>query len=293
MSELAKCFVVIAIDQIGWGDSTKNDPADLEGIGEAEFAAYSFSQLAFFIHSFIEKLNITSPITYVGVDPQGSVGIKYSVRYAQDKYAFSKLVLINNSPQSIVSDDPCQLAYLTVEQATGLTELFAVNPCQALCSLLTTSFTEPKCLDAAKAVLNQATNFSATQPAAIFSKLLLNTYAEDVSSLLVQVPSPVLYLYSVVNNKDLLSRYAQTIVWIGYCSKCPNPTNTNACIPGSLTLPVVDCRFHTLPGKGTLPHRTDWKRVANYIKEFVEECDTDCCVCPVNPDIPVICPVCP
>lgn len=288
MDELSPCCVVYAFDAVGSGQSSANAPTDLDGV--AGEVGYSFNQFAVFLHNFIVAMDIQPPIVYVAVDTHAPVGLKYCVRYADDPKALSKFVIINSSPSSVVSDDPCKLSFLTTTQAEFISSLFATDPCTAMCALLRTSFNEPACFEAATKLYNQVVNYTAAQDPAIFSRILLNTYPEDTTALLSQITIPTLCLFSVADNTDLLSRKAQGLVFFGYCPRCTNPEQ---CSAAPEILPIVDCRFYTLLNKGTLAHRTDHKEVERYIRRFVFDCDRECCVCQNNPHIPVICSTCP
>lgn len=286
----SKCFFTISYDQIGWGGSSKPAPTALDGVGGQ--AGYSYGQWAFFVHELLKGLNVNSPIIMVAVDIQGNAALKYIERYAQDPFALSKLVLINCGPQSVVSDDPCQLAYLNVAQAQAVAQFYAVDPCAALCAVYASSFTDPKCPEAAKKVLNAAVNYNAAVPPIVYQRLVEHTVTEDTSPILQHVAIPTLYLYSVVNTNDLLSRKAQAIVFAGYCPLCPNPVNPGTCVNGVAVEPIKDCRLKTYPGKGTAVWITDHKRVNRDMYEFFIGCDLECCPCPLALDIPVICATC-
>lgn len=288
LEKLSNHFNILVFDQIGNGASTQNAPTDLDGVGGQ--AGYSYGQQAFFVHELISALNITSPIIYVGVDALGNVGIKYASMYADDQYKLDKLVVINAPPQSSTGDQPCKLRYLTTAQAEGLVELYSLDRCTALCLLLQSSFAEPACPQAATDLFNEVVNFAATQSLEVFERTVLGTIAEDISGLMGDITIPVLYLYSIVNIGDLVTRQAQGMVFTGFCPSCKNP---ELCSTLPYIRPFPNCQFHTLAGKGVLCHRTDSKKVARYIKEFVLGQDLACHPCNIDPQVPVICPVCP
>lgn len=287
---LSKCCFTIAFDQVGSGKSSRNLPANLDGVGG--YQGYSYSQYAFFIHQLLAALNVSGPIILVAVDTQGNAAIKYATTYASDPLALSKLVLINVGPQAVVSDDPCQLAYLTPAIAAEISAGFALNPCATLCGLLQSSFINPACPEASKAIYNAAVNFGASGTPAIFDRNITQTFTEDVSPELEKIKIRTLYLYSILDPNNLLARQAQGIVFTGYCPTCGNPGNPGTCNSHVGVKPIADCQFMTFAGKGTPVWLIDTERVNRAIKEFVFDCDLACCPCPKNLDIPVICPVC-
>lgn len=101
---------------------------------------------------------------------------------------------------------------------------------------------------------------------------------------------PVLYLYSIVDIGDLITRQSQGMVFTGFCPTCRNP---ELCSDLPYIRPFQNCQFHTLAAKGVLCNRTDAKRVSEYIGEFALGEDSECEPCTIDPEVPVICPTCP
>ena len=275
----------IAIDPIGYGDSSKNNPVDLDGIDGQ--VGYSYSQSAYFIHLFLQQLNIQSPITFLGVDSQGNIAVKYAARYVNDPYALAKIVLVNPVMQSLVTDDPCKLGIITTAQAAGLSAFFADDPCAALCAIVGQSFADPACPAVGKILLNEFVNFLSPQPASIFTRIFTQTATEDISNLMEQITIPVLYIFSVVEIENLLYRRAEGIVFTGYCPGCSGPECNTTYVK-----PFPNCQFVTFNQKGTTTWRTDAKQFNRVVGRFVSGCDLECCFCPLITNIPVVCPPC-
>ncbi len=290
IKELSKHVNVIAIDPIGSGKSSQNAPTDLDGVGGVGIIGYSYTQQAIFLHNFISALEITTPIVLVGMDPQGNVAIRYADLYKNDQYKLNKLVVVNAPPQSSVGDDPCKLRYLTVAQAQAIADLYRLDKCTALCLLLQSSFAEPACSKEATELYNEVVNFSAMQSADIFERSLVGTISEDISGLMGGITIPVLYLYSIVNIADEITRQSQGMAFTGFCPSCRNP---ELCSTLPYIHPFPNCQFHTFAGKGVLCNRTDAVRFNRYVKEFVLGEDLDCEICNINPNVSVICPTCP
>jgi pimeloyl-ACP methyl ester carboxylesterase len=287
MDKLSEYFYTIAIDPVGSGESSKPEPTALDGVG-GEFG-YSYAQNAFFLHEFIAHFNFEGPIVFVGVDPEAKPGLIYADRYANDPCcAFSKMVLVNSSFQPIISDDPCQLAFLNSEAAAFFDQLYQQDPCTALCVLYGTgSFAEPGCPAAAHQYLQDAINYGATLPKSVWTRTINFTGREDVSQLMATITIPVLYIYSVVDNTSLLFRQAAAIAFSGFCGAC----NAAEC-PVEFVAPFPNCQFVSLNEKGTVPHLTDQKRFIRLVRDFATGCDIECCVCDQSLDIPVICQEC-
>lgn len=290
IKDLSKYFNIIALDPIGTGESTQNAPTALDGVGGVGIIGYSYTQQAMFLHEFISALQISTPIVLVGMDPHGNVAIRYAALYANDQYKLDKLVVVNAPPQSSVGDDPCKLRYLTVAQAQAIADLYRAEPCTALCLLFQSSFAEPACSKEATVLFNQVVNFNATQSADIFERVLVGMISEDISGLMAGITIPVLYLYSIVNIADVVTRQSQGMAFTGFCPTCRNP---EVCAGLPYIAPFPNCQFHTFAGKGVLCNRTDSVRFNRYVKEFVLGEDLDCGVCSIDPQVAVICPVCP
>jgi len=277
----------IVIDPIGYGKSSQTAPTDLDGVYGTGENGYSLAQQAIFHNKLLKGLGINCPIVYVAVDTQGNAAMRYAVDFAADQLKVEKLVLINTSPQGVTGDDPCRLTFLSTAQAQALTQFFAADPCAALCALLKTSFNEPACPEYGAMLYNASVNFNATQPAAVFERLVMKTYAEDTSSLMQLITIPVLYLYGVIDTTDILSRKAEGMAFTGYCPGCAAGCTNATYIP-----PFPNCQIRSFAGKGTVVNRSDAKRVNESLKDFISGDDAKCTPCKSKVNVPVICAVC-
>lgn len=287
-------YFTVAYDLVGFGQSSKPDPIALDGVHGVP--GYSHDQYAIFLHKLLGKLDVQGPIIYVAIDTFGISAIKYAVRYANDPLALTKLVLLDTPPATVTSDNPCSLAFLTTEQARQLTDFYEFNPCAAGCALLSLSFADTECIEYGQELTTQAVNYFSATPASIFRRIFTQTFLEDVSPLVEQVSIPVLYLYGVVNNDDLLSRLASGgLAFSGYCPRC----SLNPVVPGTCPLdtpaikPFRDIRFKSFPGHGTGLWLTVYKEFYREVNRFITGKDLKCQKNPLPINNPIICPACP
>lgn len=290
---LSNDFFTISFDQIGYGLSSKPDPTNLDGVfGET---GYSFQQYAIFVHKLLEGLNIQGPITWVGLDTQGQVGMKYAVTYPSGPLAIAKLVMINSGPAGIVSDDPCSLAFLTTAQAAGVAAFYAADPCTALCALLSASFITTDCPQANTILTNACVKYSATLPSAVFSRLFNVTFLENVANLQPLITIPTLILYGSTGEVSPINRTATGISFMEYNPGFPgsNPVVPGTCACGAPTYqPFPDVRLLVYPGHGTPLHLSAFERFVDDLKKFVLGTDSACSLCPIDFDSPDTCPDC-
>ena len=288
-------FTTIAVDSVGYGLSSKPAPTALDGV-EGQ-VGYSAKQQAIFYHTLLQKLNITTPLYWFGVDIQGNVAVEYALLYENDPFAVSKIAMVEETSNPIVSDDPCQLAFLTVAQATGIADLFAADPCTAGCLIFGSSFAEPECPNYAKRMVQEAAIYLAGVPPLVYRRIILETAAEDISPVIKDVKIPIFYIYAVTqNNLDnplgILSRKAAALNFSGFCPRC----SVNPLIPGicpcdaPVVEPFFDIMFKTYKSKGTGVWRTDYRRVNNDLLDFFTGSDAECCTCPLPGNFPNPCP---
>lgn len=286
-------FYTIAFDPVGFGLSTKNDPALMDGVvGQT---GYSFRQYAILTHQLLVELNAHGPVIWVGVDPQGNVGMWYATEYAADDLALSKLVMVNSAPNGQTSDDPCRLAFLSTSTAAGLSTFFAADPCFALCTLLANSFATTDCPEASTIQLNAAVKYIATLPPAVFARLFTQTFTEDLAPMMQTILIPTLHFYGTTSDINPVSRKATGIAFMGFCPSCPdnNPLIPGTCSCGPTSIvPFPDVRLLVYPGHGTCLHVSASKRFAKDVMKFILGKDSRCTLCPTDFDSPGTCPDC-
>ena len=191
-------FYVVAFDPPGLGQSSSNDPVAMDGIGG--FQGYSYQQVAYLYHQALIQLNVNpntpqTPITYTGVDFNGTVGVLYAYLYQNDPYGLSFLVPENANYMALASDNPCEISLLPIEVAEFIANEFATgDKCALLCSLFGGSsnqqtvgnFTEKNCPLYGAYLANQAVSFNAALSSAIFSRQFIQSFQFDPSPLLAQ-----------------------------------------------------------------------------------------------------------
>ena len=210
MEELSEKFYVIAFDSVGYGLSTKNHPEDLDGVGGE--TGYSFRQQAVFLNKFLKKLNPHGPITYVGCDIQGQSGMWYTIMFANDPLKIEKLALIDTAPAGIVGDDPCLPVFLNSATAAFLAESYSnttdptKGPCNTLCLILGESFLTIDCPEIGPVLKQQSVNYLAQTPADIYTRVVTQTFAENIAGLMEQITIPVTYYYGGAGDVTPISR---------------------------------------------------------------------------------------
>lgn len=292
-AKLSDDFYTIAIDPLGSGLSSKNDPLLLDGVAGQQ--GYSYKQQAIFTNTLLQKLNAKGPVIWVGVDVQGNVGAFYAAEFANQVLPLSKLVLVSSSVYPVVSDDPCLFGFLTTAQAQALAAFYAQDPCTALCVLLDNSFITTESPAAEQIQKNAAVKFSATTPSNIFTRLITQTYKDYIAPLMPQINIPVLTLYGLTSDASPLSRPTTGAVFVPFCPSCPgyNPSISETCACGqALTKPFSDVRLLVYPGHGTCLQVSAFKRFYRDLTDFITGADSDCTLCPFFFDSPDTCPDC-
>lgn len=287
-------FYTIAIDVLGSGTSTKNDPAAMDGV--LGLPGYSFAQQSQLMHILLQTLGVQGPITWCSCDTQALTGMHYALDFKNDPLAISRLVLINSAPKGITSDDPCSLAFVTSAGAEGLSQAFAAAPCQTLCALLANSFLTTDNPDYGKTLLDASVAYSMSIPPAVFRRWITQTYVEDATPLMKLITIPTLSIYGGTSDNNPLSRQSLAITFTRYCTACPgnNPLIPGVCpCPQTFIEPFPDNRFLVYPGHGTCTHLSAFKRFSKDLKKFILGKDSACTPCPLNLHIPLgECPSC-
>lgn len=124
----------IALDLPGFGLSTKNEPTDMDGV--MGHAGYSFRQWAALVHKTLEELNINGPIIWSGVDYGAQIGMWYAKDYANDTHTITKMMFEASGTESIVSDDPCSVAWTNSTNAAGVAAFYSFDPVAATSAFL-------------------------------------------------------------------------------------------------------------------------------------------------------------
>ena len=293
---------VIATDQLGYGKSTRHTPTALDGVdfgqGVPGVVGYSFDQYAISYHKFLQVLGINDnqQIMCLSVDTQSEVAIKYHIRYKNDPLALKKLVIVNASAQSIISDDPCQLAYVNTAIANQIVQAYKNSPqeirCAILCQFLLSSFQDVDCPETGRQILNDSVKYAAND-ADIFERNFLTTIAEDVSPHLKDIDIPTMFLWSVTDFNNSLYRQAQGIYFAGYCPSCQNPNNPETCTSTSYIKPIPNIEVGLWSNyNGTACWRTKVKPFNKAVKKFFAGRDVNCTVCDKDTDVPQVCAPC-
>ena len=272
-------YHTISYDPIGYGLSSHTDPADLDGVNG--HTGYSFRQQATFLHKLLEELDPQGPITFVAVDTQGQVGVWYATDYKNDPHAITKLVLESATLDEVVSDDPCSLAFLNVEQAQQLVGLYHVDPAMTLNLLFGGSFATQSCPEVEQTIMNLATDYALTATPAIFERVFLGTLTESVAHLMADIEIPVLTLYGTSGDVHPISRRAVGASFFGVSTGHDNPAIPGECTDctSPSTEPFTDSRFITYTGHGTVVHLTSCRRFNRDLKDFVTGDDAACSIC--------------
>lgn len=274
---LSKDYYTIAMDNLGYGMSSKNLATDLDGINGNQ--GYSYRQQAYFTHKAMDSLNPQGPITFVGVDTQGNVGMWYATDYANSTHPATKLLLEDTSIEPIVSDDPCSLAYLNTATMQSIVNFYAVNPAGAVAAVLGGTFKTTNCPAVQQQITDLAVAYAITAPLDAFSRIVLNSYKEDTTPLMEGITIPVLTTYGTNGDISPVSRRAIGITLVGN-----SPGYPNAAIPGTCTTlkPFVNgfknARFITYPGHGTVVHLTSFDNYVHDLENFVTGKDQACSV---------------
>jgi pimeloyl-ACP methyl ester carboxylesterase len=287
-------FTVIAVDSIGFGLSSKQTPTALDGV-EGEIG-YSNEQQAIFTHTFLVQLNISEPISWFAVDAQGSVAVKYAVRYANDPLRLDKLVTLIASIQPIVSDNPCHLAFLTTAQAAILSAAFAADPCTIACALLGGDISNTGCPNYFKKIIQESANYFSSLNPKIFERLFLGTFIEDLTPLIPQInASGVKILYICGVNNNFTARRIATTWFSGYCPTCSlNPNIPGVCPCGTSDVPPINNLVLKTYNNQTYDHASFaiwlfFRPVSTDILDFLTDADLLCCPSPVPFHYPTDC----
>lgn len=289
---LSEEFYTIAVDPIGYGASTKNEPVDLDGFNG--FEGYSFRQQANLYHKFFKRIDVQGPITFVALDTHFQVGMWYAVDYKDKAKPIARLVNIQGTPDAIVSNDPCSYAFVTEEQAAALISFFAFDPCACTRAIISTSFFTPQCPEIVPYLTEECANFTATLPPSIFERLFTRTFKESVIPLMEQIEIPFLSFYGLTGDAHPLSRQAAAAGFTQLCKSCPD---NNVTLPGtcpcegqSSIKPFPNVRLVVYPGHGTSLFYTAFKRFVKDIRKFALGLDEACHISPTPIANPVICP---
>lgn len=287
-------YYTVAVDPLAMGTSSKNTPTAMDGVLGFP-VGYSYEQQAHLMNQLFKNLDLKGPINWFSIDTLCSVGIYYAYDFADSDLAISKLCMIESSPQGVVSNDPCSLAFLTPEGATGLIAAYIADPCATLCALLGDSFLTTDCPEYAQTQLNASIQFAATQPGAVFERYFSQVYTEDLTPLMSSITIPVINFYGTTSNIDPISLPSCIVTVCQYSPTC-NPTLGIPCPPEcplNLILPFPNSRFITIPGHGTGLHVSAFDEVALYIAAFISGQDQACTPCPKTFNMPNNCPDCP
>lgn len=271
-------YYIVAFDMLGQGSSSQNDPVALDGIGG--YAGYSFQQDAYFIRQALAALGINNntpdtPITLIGTDIGGMMALFYAVQYEGDVYGLTNLIVEDTNFAALVSDNPCSLGLLSIEEAQQVADYYALGEqerCQIICALLSGEvnqpghpgeFTEINCPDYGNYLQNQAVQYSVLTTPTVFQRRFVDTFQIDPLPILQNVNVPVLILnggiYQLLVNKQIA--YCGLY---GLCYGCqPDCTDTTYYLPcpNSICICYQDASL--------VVHLTRWKKFNRDVVEFI------------------------
>jgi pimeloyl-ACP methyl ester carboxylesterase len=267
-------YYVIAVDPLGTGLSSTNDPVAMDGV--KGYAGYSYDQTAALYHQALVNLGVSittaaAPLTLIGTSADSSALMSYAFLFKNDPLAASYLVAMQPAFTAAVSDTPCSISEFTTAEAEALAQFYAADRCTALCLIYSGNhddvgtFSEIACPSYGAFLLEKAVEYGATTPPNIFTRRLVTTLAIDQSALMAQISIPVLITNGGIF-QDLDYKQLNSVGFGGICYACqPDCENT------SYVFPFQNVILYTYLGANAVPHVTRSARfnvdVVNFVKQ--------------------------